>query len=77
LPLGLSDSNSIECIQPQQYSVTGGVSQGLIVGLLLFLYYVNVIMDVSNFPSTLFSDDTVLALSGKSVFDLKTRLTTN
>ena len=51
-----------------------GVPQGSILGPILFLIYINHLSNCSNFKTTLYADDSVLALSHKNVNCLRTML---
>ena len=55
--------------------VSIGVAQGSILGLLLFIIYMNDLPDVLQFcPVTLYADDTVLYLASKSAADLQRKI---
>ena len=54
--------------------ITHGIPQSLILGLLLFLLYVNELPLVSEFETTLFADDTYMAIFDKSITDLECKV---
>ena len=56
------------------YNVTCGVPQGSILGPLLFLIYVNDMVDAVNCRLILYADDSTLIVSGKSIEDIENSL---
>ena len=56
------------------HSISYGVPQESVLGLMLFLMYVNDLPNVSKFKTTLFADDTNLHLSHSNISQLQTEV---